>query len=202
MQALATKERRETSARLGDPVPPALQAPRPSTRSTATARFLPGATDPEDRQVLRAPRDNPELMESQGIPVRMEKPVLMDHLASQEPQGTLDQQEQRETVEMVNLAPGDSLDLQEPDTDLLLWTWKALGSLIWTPSGDRLVYRVLPVPPAPPVQLIPRQREQHRVLGRSDHQERTGRPVNLACLVCRGWMDVQELSVPMEKRVI
>ncbi|TNN61892.1 hypothetical protein EYF80_027908 [Liparis tanakae] len=144
-------------------------------------------------------------MESQGIPVRMEKPALMDHLASQEPQGTLDQQEQRETVERVSLAPGDSLDLrdpQEPDTDLLLWTWKALGSPTWTPSGDRLVYPVLLVPPAPPVLLVPRQREQLRVLGRSDHQERTGRPVNLACLVCRVWMDAQELLVPMEKRVI
>lgn len=174
-------------------------------QSAATAQLLPQAPDPEgqlDHRVPRAPRDHQELTESQVILARMEKLVLMDLQASRELQVTQDQKEIRETAERVNLAPGDPQDLRDPqdqDSDLLLWTWKVQGSQIWNLFGGCLAYRV---PLVPPVLPAPLQRAQGRVLGLLDHQERTGRLVNLACLVCLVLMASLELLVPREKRVI
>lgn len=208
VQALATKERRESLASLGPPVPPALWDPQLSIQSAATAQLIQEALDPEDQldhRVPQAPRDNQELMENQVILARMEKLVLRDLQASQEPQETLVLKERRETVERVSLAPGDPQDHRDPqdqDSDLLLWTWKAQGSRIWNLLGDCQAYLVLPVPLGLLVFPVPLQQAQDRVLGHLDHQERTGRLANLACLVCRVLMAFQELLAPREKRVI
>lgn len=202
MRALATKEIRENLALLAPLAPLALQGPQLSFQSAVTAQLLQQSRDPEDQLdhlAPRAPRDHQELMESQVILGRMEKRVLMDLQASQEPQVTLDLKERRETVVRVNLDPGDLQDLQDQDSDLLLWTWKDQGSLIWNLFGDCLV---CPAPLVPLVLLVPLQQAQQWVLGRSDHQERTGRPVNLACLVCPVKMVSLEFLVPREKRVI
>lgn len=163
MQALATKERRVSLDLLGPPVPLALQGPPRSFQSAVTAQFPPEAPDPGDQldhQVLRALKDHQEMMESQAIPVRTEKLVLRDLQASLAPLVTPDLKETRETVEMVNLAQGDLQDLQDPqeqDSDLLLWTWRAQGSPIWTLFGDCQAHKVLLVPP---VLLVPRQQPQ------------------------------------------
>lgn len=200
VQALATKERRESLDSLDPLVPPALQGLQLNMQSAVTAQWLPESPDPEDHQVPQAPRDHQEQTESLATPVRMENLVLMGLQASREPQGTLDLRERRETVEKVNLAPGDPLGLQDPqdlDSDLLLWTWRVQDSRIWIQFGDCLAHQVsqvllvLPVP----------QQAQHQVLGHLDHQERTERPVNVACLVCRVLMASQEFLVPREKRV-
>ncbi len=70
MQALATKERRESLAPLAPLVPLALQGPQPSFQLAVMAQLLPESLDPEDQldhKVLRAPRDHQEQMESQLV---------------------------------------------------------------------------------------------------------------------------------------
>ncbi|KAK5890749.1 hypothetical protein CesoFtcFv8_014240 [Champsocephalus esox] len=146
-----------------------------------------------------AQRDHRGLMESQVILVRMEKPALRDPLASQEPRVILDLKETRGTVEMVSLAPGVHQDFPVQESDLPLWTWKAQGSLIWNLFGDCLAYKV---PLVPQGLLVPLQQAQHRVLGRSDPQERTVRLVNLACLAFQGLTAAQERLPPKDKRVM
>lgn len=152
MPALATKERRESLDSLDPLVPPAHQGPQLNMLLAVMAQLLPESPHPEDHKVPQAPRDHQEQMESPVTPVRMENLVPMDLQASQEPQGTLDSRERRETVEKVNLAPGEPLGLQDPrdpDSDLLLWTWKVQDSQIWSLFGGCLAHQVLLVLPVP-----------------------------------------------------
>lgn len=160
VQALATKGRRESPAPLGPLVPLALQGPQLGCQPAKTARLpsarmaqlLPVFLDPEDQldhKVRQAPRDHLELMENRAILERTEKLVLMDLQVSQESQVMLDLKERRETVERVSLAPGgpqDLQDLQDQESDLLLWTWKVRASQIWNLFGDCLAHQVLLVP--------------------------------------------------------
>lgn len=213
VQALATKERRESPAPLGPLVPLALQGPQLGCQpartarlpSARTAQLLPVFLDPEDQpdhKVRQAPRDHQELMENRVILERTEKLVLMDLQVSQESQVMLDLKERRETVERVSLAPGGPQDLQDPqeqESDLLLWTWKVRASQIWNLFGDCLAHQVLLVPLG---LLVPLHQAQDRVLGHLDHREKMERLVNLVCLVCRVLMASQEFLVPKEKRVI
>lgn len=89
--------------------------------------------------------------------------ALLDHQVSQEPQATLDLKERREIVERASLAPGDPqvlLDPQDQDPDLLLWTWKVPGSLMWNLFGDCLAYLGHQVLPVPLVHLVLLQKAQ------------------------------------------
>lgn len=136
-------------------------------------------------------------MESQVILVRTERQALKDPEASPGPRETLDSKEIREIVERVYPAPGDPQDLQEQEFDLLLWTWRALDSPIWSLCGDfqgHQVPPVLPVPPCPPAQWV--------VLEHLGPQGEMEHPVNLAYLVYQVPMAYLELLVPREKRVI
>lgn len=164
VQALALKDRRESLASLGPLGPLVPLALQPIFQLAVTAQLFQGSLDPEDQldhMVSQAHRDHQELMESQVILVRMEKLVLKDLQASQELQVTLDPKGIRETAERDNRAPGDPqvlLDPQDLESDLLLWTWKALGSPLWIlPRG----HQVPLVPLVPLVLLVPLQQVQH-----------------------------------------
>lgn len=205
VQASATKEPKESLAFLALLAPPALQDQQLTFQSAAMDPFLPESLAPEDQldhRVLQAPRAQQELMESQVTPVRMEKRVLKDLQASQEPQVTPAPKERREIVERGILAPGDPLDLQDlqdRDTDLLSWTWRVLGSLIWKQFGGLLVSLVLL---APLVLLVPLREPLGQALALLDYQEGMVNVDNQVYLVCREPMVCQELLVPRERRVI
>lgn len=114
-----------------------------------------GPEAPQAPQGLQAPRERLVTTENQEILARTGKLAQKDLQDSLGPPETPDSEERRETVEMVSLdpeAPRAPQDPQDLESDRRLWTWRALGSLIWRHSG---VPQDFLAPPAPQVPLAP-----------------------------------------------
>lgn len=158
-----TKALRVSLVSLG---PQALLAPRVlrfSSPRTMMGLWCLLSLDPEDRpalQELQGPRERLVMTENQEILARMGKLAQKDLQDSPEPPEMPAQEEKRETVERVSLDPEVPQGLQDPqdlDSDRRSWTWRALGSQIWKPSGaslDCLAPPALLVPLAPPTPAL------------------------------------------------